>query len=250
MWDLRILRWYVRHALGMLNQGIPPDVHPVIYDSIDASMIRSIALSTRGAAGPSGLDGYAWRRLCTSFKTASVAICHSLALTARRLCSALVDSSSLSLLLACRLIALDKNPGVRPIGIGETSRRIITKAVLHVTRSDILDAAGTTQLCAGQTAGAEAAIHAVRECFQQEEIKAILLVDATNAFNSLNRNAALHNILFECPSISTILINSYREPSELFIDGEVLLSQEGITQGDPLAMLWPHFLSSGDSRIL
>ena len=114
----------------ILNQGIPPDVHPVIYDSIDASMIKSIALSTRGAAGPSGLDGYAWRRLCTSFKTASVAICHSLALTARRLCSALVDPSSLSPLLACRLIALDKNPGVRPIGIGETSRRIITKAVV------------------------------------------------------------------------------------------------------------------------
>ena len=95
-----------------------------------------------------------------------------------------------------------------------------------MTRSDILDAAGTTRLCAGQTAGAEAAIHAVRECFQQEEIEAILLVDATNAFNSLNRNAALHNIRFECPSMSTIFINSYREPSEVFIDGEVFSGRD------------------------
>ena len=37
-------------------------------------------------------------------------------------------------------------------------------------------------------------------------------------------------------AISTFLINTYREPSELFIDGEVIHSQEGTTQGDPMAM--------------
>ena len=31
----------------------PRDVHPVLFDSIDASMIRSAALRTTGAAGPS-----------------------------------------------------------------------------------------------------------------------------------------------------------------------------------------------------
>ena len=62
------------------------------------------------------------------------------------------------------------------------------------------------------------------------------MVDASNAFISLNRNVAFHSIRFECPAISTILINTYRELSELFIDGEVILSEEGTTQGDPLAM--------------
>ena len=33
-----------------------------------------------------------------------------------------------------------------------------------------------------------------------------------------------------------MLINTYREKAQLFIDGETLLSQEGTTQGDPLAM--------------
>ena len=33
------------------------------------------------------------------------------------------------------------------------------------------------------------------------------------------------------------LINTYRAPSELFVDGDVLLSQEGTTQGNPLVML-------------
>ena len=32
--------------------------------------------------------------------------------------------------MSCRLIALGKNPGVRPIGVGEVVRHIIAKAVL------------------------------------------------------------------------------------------------------------------------
>ena len=57
-----------------------------------------------------------------------------------------------------------------------------------------------------------------------------------NAFNCLNWEAALHNIRHLCPSFSTILINTYRSPTELFVDGSTILSQEGTTQGDPLAM--------------
>jgi hypothetical protein len=57
-----------------------------------------------------------------------------------------------------------------------------------------------------------------------------------NAFNILNCQVALHNIRCLCPSIATILINSYRNPINLFVDGDAILSQEGTTQGDPLAM--------------
>ena len=64
----------------------------------------------------------------------------------------------------------------------------------------------------------------------------MLLVDASNAFNSLNRLVTLHNIRRLCPPLATILINTYRAPTELFVDGDVILSQEGTTQGDPLAM--------------
>ena len=64
--------------------------------------------------------------------------------------------------MACSLIALDKSPGVRPIGICEVVRRIIAKAALCIVRYDILIAAGPHQLCAGQLAGTEAAVHTVR----------------------------------------------------------------------------------------
>ena len=33
--------------------------------------------------------------------------------------------------MACRFVALNKNPGVRQIGIGEIPRWIIAKAILH-----------------------------------------------------------------------------------------------------------------------
>ena len=105
-----------------------------------------------------------------------------------------------------------------------------------MTRSDILDTLGSIQLCTGQVAGAKSAVYAVSQCFQLDGTEAILLVDSSNVFNSLNHNTTLHNIRFMCPAISTILINTYREPFELFIDGKVIHSQEGTTQDDPFTM--------------
>ena len=65
----------------------------------------------------------------------------------------------------------------------------------------------------------------------------MILVDAENAFNKLNRQAALHNIQYLCSSFSTVLINTYRRPSRLFISGGgEIESAEGTTQGDILAM--------------
>ena len=98
-------------------------------------------------------------------------------------------------------------------------------------------AASPIQVCAGHQAGAESAIHAMCSIFQEENTEGVLLIDASNAFNSLNRQVALHNIQVLCPRASLILINTYRFPSRLLITGgKELLSQEGTTQGDPLSM--------------
>ena len=136
-----------------------------------------------------------------------------------------------------RPIPLDKRPGVRPIGIGDVSRRIVAKAILFSVGEDVMAAAGPLQTCAGHAAGSEAAIHAMRDLFLTTDCEAALLVDATNAFNSINREAALHNISILCPALSTVLCNTYGAPVRLFVVGEgELLSTEGTTQGDPLAM--------------
>ena len=179
--------------------------HPVIFDCLDSDLIRHTAVRIQGSAGPPGVNALGWRHLCTSFRTASSDLCHSLALVAKRISTSFTDPDALQPLLNCRLIALDKNPGVRPIGIGETSRRIIAKAVLRVVKQDVMDAAGCLQLCAGQRAGCEAAVHAMREIFADDGTEGILLADASNAFNSLNHCAALLNMFHLCPPLATIL---------------------------------------------
>ena len=72
--------------------------------------------------------------------------------------------------------------------------------------------------------------------FANEEVDGVLLVDAKNAFNSLNRQSALRNIARSCPSLSPLLINCYRSGAEMYVGSESVLSLEGTTQGDPLAM--------------
>jgi len=209
---------------------------PIIFEEIDACLIRKMALRCTGAHGPSGLTASEWKQLCSSFGTASDDLCSAVAAATRRLCVCYVDPSCLSAFVACRLIALDKCPGVRPIGIGETVRRIMSKAILAVLKFDILQAAGCSQLCAGQDSGCEAAIHAVRELFTCPDTEAVLLIDASNAFNSLARQTTLLNIQQLCPPFSIPLINTYRSPVELFVGGESIFSTEGTTQGDPMGM--------------
>ena len=89
------------------------------------------------------MDARGWRRICPYFKLASNDLCHSLALVAQRLCTQFEDPVGLAPLLSCRLVALDKNPGVRPFGISEVARRIIAKAVLYTIGGDIQEAAGS-----------------------------------------------------------------------------------------------------------
>ena len=99
-----------------------------------------------------------------------------------------------------------------------------------------MDAPGCLQLRAAKCAVCEAAVHAIREIFADEGTKDIMLVDASNAFNSLNRCEVLLNMFHLCPPLATILTNTYQSASYLFIDGSSLLSQEGTTQGNPLAI--------------
>ena len=169
---------------------------------MNAEAIRKAALKTmQWCHWPlSSLDAHSQRRLCSSFKSSNN-LCTALACIGKHLCITHVNPDHLSAFVACRLIPLDKYPGVRPIGIGEVHRRIITKAILILLKQDILDAAGTIQVCAGQESGCEAAIHAMRQIFADEETEGALLVDATNA---LNRQAALHNISIMCPPLAQV----------------------------------------------
>ncbi|CAM1297505.1 Uncharacterised protein r2_g683 [Pycnogonum litorale] len=179
--------------------------HPIIFDDLDGRLIQKTAMRMHGSGGLSCVDAINWRRFCMCFGKDSQDLCCAIAAVGRRLATVHVDPAGLSALISCRLIPLDKNPGVRPIGICEISKRIITKAILQVSKGEILSATGTKQLCTGFDSGCEAAVYAMESMLKDLATEGILLVDATNAFNSLNRHVALHNIQTLCPALSTIV---------------------------------------------
>ena len=222
---------------------------PVVFEEIDAGKVYAAALRLEGSGGPTLLDAEGWKHMLCSktYGKVSTNLCQAIADLAKKLCREAVHPDTLHEFVACRLIPLDKgadkwgNPGVRPIGIGEILRRLVGKVVVGNIREDIINAAGPLQTCAGLKAGIEASIHAMRCIYEEEETEAVLLVDAENAFNNLNRRAALHNIKHLCPNFYRYLHNTYQLPAKLIINGQnglndELKSEEGSTQGDVTAI--------------
>ena len=53
-------------------------------------------------------------------------------------------------------------------------------------------------------AGAEAAVYSIPLIFGDSSTGAVILVDSNNAFNGINRKAALHNIQVKCRSVKSL----------------------------------------------
>ena len=121
------------------------------------------------------------------------------------ICTQEIQPSQLVAFLEGRLIALDKRPGVRPIAIGEVFRRIICRAIAELIEFDVMKAVAPAQLCVGVPSACEIGMHAVRKAFREcPGVERALCVDVSNAFNLLNRQAALHNIPRVCPVTGVI----------------------------------------------
>ena len=113
-------------------------------------------------------------------------------------------------------------------------RRIIGRTITKCLKNELMSLGSNYQLCLGQKCGIEYAIHTLRNQYSKFSADAVLLIDAENAFNSLNLKLALKNIGNTCPSLLTAIQNSYSNPSKLFVNKKTIYSQEGTTQGDPL----------------
>ena len=97
-------------------------------------MIKKAALRTKGGSGPSGMDADGWRRILASnsFGTASSDLRKTFTEFIKVICTKKNFARRKYFItrcafLACRLIPLNKNQGLRPIGVGEILRRIAGK---------------------------------------------------------------------------------------------------------------------------
>ena len=129
-----------------------------------------IAKDLSGSGGPTKVDADGWKHfICNkSYSKVSNPLCQSIAELTKRFCREDIDASHSSLLLSCRLVPLNKNPGIWPIGIGEILQRIMAKAVTRVLQKDIKLAGGTLQTCTRIDGGIEAAIHAMAKAFDND----------------------------------------------------------------------------------
>ena len=78
-----------------------------------------------------------------------------------------------------------------------------------LVRPETIQSVGSLQLSAGREGGCEAACHAMREIFNEDECQGVLLV---NAFNSLTRKTSLLNMRYLSPefmSTSLTLIDNH-----------------------------------------
>ena len=93
------------------------------------------------------------------------------------------------------------------------------------------------QVCAAHDTGCKTAVHLMHFIFKEENTVAVLLIDASNTFNMMNKMVFLHNIAMVCPTISTYVFNCYARQSRLFVFGEYGISSvEGTIQVDLIDM--------------
>ena len=145
------------------------------------------------------------------------------------------------LLLASRLIALEKpQGGVRPIAIGETFLRLSSIYAL-LTAQNAADLLAPLQIGVGISGGAEIPGHSSRPDFCNPDV-VTAQVDLQNAFNLAHRNDMVHAVADKLPSLLPYVLMAYQQRSPLVIqqaDGshEVLWSEAGVRQGDPMGPL-------------
>ena len=138
-------------------------------------------------------------------------------------------------LLACR----KKNGGHRPIAVGEVLRRLVSKCLAIQTRPAILSILSPLQLGVGVRGGCEAIVHAVSKLLASAPADRCrtLLLDFSNAFNCVNREAMFAEFRRHLPGLSSWMESCYSCQPILYLGNSTIRSCCGVQQGDPLGPL-------------
>ena len=132
---------------------LPPD-----FTEDDVTWVAS---KLSGAAGALGAEAMELRNWLLRFGCASEELRVVVASLADWMANFSPPWSAYRALMACRLVALDKRPGVCSVGIGETLRRALAKLVIRAAGNQAKTASGHLQLCAGLEDSIVGANHAV-----------------------------------------------------------------------------------------
>jgi len=130
-----------------------------------------------------------------------------------------------------------KDGGIRPIAVGNLFRRLVAKLCCFHLKESLGDLFRPLQFGFGTPGGCEAVVHSARQfLFHNNEAanEVFLKLDFRNAFNTVNRKVMLTEVVKISPDIFPFIYQCYGKPSFLMFGKEVILSQSGVQQGDPL----------------
>ena len=233
----------------IINTDPLPRVRNVVASEED---VEKAARAMQGSAGPSGIDAALLQRMLTCHGNESKALRDALAKQTMIVANEDVPWWRLAEARSGREIALgqEREGGgikIRPIGIGETWERLKEKIVIQKTKQELLTNVGIDNLSTGIKAGPEAEVQALIEMLtamedsSDGETYVLVKLDADNAFNRLNRDVAILNCRLYWPSASRYVLNTYKGNPLMFVRGRAqtftIVSEEGVTQGSPMAML-------------
>lgn len=139
------------------------------------------------------------------------------------------------------LFALSKpNGGVRPVACGSIFLRLAASYLTRTYAEQIGAAVSLQQYAVPcRPAGVEVIPHAIRLLLDSNPNYVVLSLDAVNAFNAIDRKAVLKAMYSRVPGMARYFSTAYVHPSRLLYDKggevEVILSKEGVKQGDGAA---------------
>ena len=154
-----------------------------------------------------------------------------------------------ALMAGAHVILIDKGGGdVRPIAVGMTWRRLFARSVCLQFKSAFRVSLSGLQFGVAAEGGLETLVHAFRMLAEWSEKKdlddlEIWQFDATNAFNSIHRAAILEQLMANYRQLAPFFLAMYhvRGLLRVHLDNGTyswMLSEEGVQQGDPLALIY------------
>ena len=131
--------------------------------------------------------------------------------------------------------------GLCLIAIREVLQRLTSKCVARAVQSEAVSIFSPLQVGVGIPVGCKAIVHSLASLLNDSplspESRYAILVDFSNAFNSIDRGYMFKKARSRIPSISAWLEWCYGSQSMLFLGEHTILSCCGVQQGDPLGPL-------------
>ena len=138
---------------------------------------------------------------------------------------------------ATLLASLKKSGGIRPIAIGEVLRRLTSKCLSSLVLPQVKQVLPPHQVGVGCSNGAEALVHSVKLILSNPSFSPdskCVILDFSNAFNSIDRSALFIQVRSRFPVLSRWLECCYGAQPHLLFGDFTIPSCCGVQQGDPL----------------